>query len=119
MQAITYQNIKIEGAPITKITDLTISNAANSYGSVKLSGEIEKSIGESFISRADSSTCITITTSAAGQPPVLFKGVIESAALSKTSEYTIINLTMRAMASKLNTKKKTEAFKILEVPMRR
>ena len=74
METITYLNLKVDGAPIKKVTSLTISNAANSYGTVQLSGEVEPAEGEGFAARADENTCITIRTSAAGQPPVLFMG---------------------------------------------
>ncbi len=110
METITYLNLKVDGAPIKKVTSLTISNAANSYGTVQLSGEVEPAEGEGFAARADENTCFTIRTSAAGQPPVLFMGVAESVSLSKSSEYALLNLTLRAEASRLNTKKEHRSF---------
>lgn len=110
METITYQNIKIEGAPIKKITKLEISNAINSYGEVHLSGEVELAEGDSFVNRADESTCITIETSASGQPPVLFKGVVESTSISKFAEYAVLNIVLRATASKLNLRKEKRSF---------
>lgn len=77
---------------------------------MQLSGEVEPAEGEGFAARADENTCITIRTSAAGQPPVLFMGVAESVSLSKSSEYALLNLTLRAEASRLNTKKEHRSF---------
>ena len=63
METITYLNLKIDGAPIKRITALTLSNAANSYGTAQLSGEVEPEEGERFAGRVDENTCITIRCS--------------------------------------------------------
>lgn len=110
MQTITYQNIKVEGAPIRKITRLEISNSINTYGRVQLSGEVELGVGASFVNRADESTFVTIRTTAAGQPSVLFKGVVESAGISKYADYAILNIELRATASRLNLRKEKRSF---------
>lgn len=110
METITYLNLKVEGAPVKRVTSLTISNAANSYGMVQLSGEVEQTDGENFANRADENTFVTIRTEAAGQPPILFMGVVESVSVSKSSEYALLNIILRASASKLNTKKEHRSF---------
>ena len=110
METITYQNIKILGAPIRKLTKLEITNAINSYGTVHLSGEVEIADGDAFVNRADENTCITIGTSASGQPATLFKGVVQSASMSKYAEYAILNIVLRATVSKLNLRKEKRSF---------
>lgn len=110
MQTITYQNIKVDGAPIRKITQLEITNSINTYGKVQLSGEVDYMAGSVFVKRADENTVVTIRTSALGQQPMLFMGIVESAGLSKYADYAILNIVLRATASRLNLKKEKRSF---------
>lgn len=110
MEAITYQNIKIEGTPIRKITSLEITNGINNYGTARLTGEVQIADGDSFVNRADETTCVTIGTSAEGQPSVLFVGLVETASISKYADYAILSIVLRATASRLNLRKENRSF---------
>ena len=76
METITYLNIKVEGVPYTKILSLHIQNAINGYGSAYIEGEIDSEKGNAYVQRLTSDTIVKITTTADGQPPILFMGVV-------------------------------------------
>ena len=87
METITYLNIKVEGVPYTKILSLHIQNAINGYGSAYIEGEIDSEKGNAYVQRLTSDTIVKITTTADGQPPILFMGVVAGSSVSQETEY--------------------------------
>ena len=110
MESITYLNVKVEGTPITNVTQLEIQNAMNQYGSATIAGEVTREEGTAFVSRANSETVVKITTSAKGQPPTLFVGVVERTNLSYEAQYSVLHVTLRATAMQLDIEKKNKSF---------
>ena len=87
METITYLNLKVEGAPITRILKLDIENGIDMYGKAYVEGEVNGDEGNRYIQRLQSQTQVTISTTAAGQPQKLFVGVVSNANIRKESEY--------------------------------
>lgn len=110
METITYLNIKVEGVPYTKILSLHIQNAINGYGSAYIEGEIDSEKGKAYVQRLTSDTIVKITTTADGQPPILFMGVVAGSSVSQETDYTLLKLQLLATAHKLNYKKKNQSF---------
>lgn len=110
METITYLNIKVEGVPYTKILSLHIQNAINGYGSAYIEGEIDSEKGNAYVQRLTSDTIVKITTTADGQPPILFMGVVAGSSVSWETDYTLLKLQLLATAHKLNYKKKNQSF---------
>ena len=105
METITYLNIKVEGVPYTKILSLHIQNAINGYGSAYIEGEIDSEKGNAYVQRLTSDTIVKITTTADGQPPILFMGVVAGSSVSRETDYTLLKIQLFATAHKLNYKK--------------
>lgn len=110
METITYLNIKVEGVPYTKILSLHIQNAINGYGSAYIEGEIDSEKGNAYVQRLTSGTIVKITTTADGQPPILFMGVVAGSSVSRETDYTLLKIQLFATAHKLNYKKKNQSF---------
>ena len=110
METITYLNIKVEGVPYTKILSLHIQNAINGYGSAYIEGEIDSEKGNAYVQRLTSDTIVKITTTADGQPPILFMGVVAGSSVSQETDYTLLKLQLFATAHILNYKKKNQSF---------
>ena len=110
METITYLNIKVEGTPITKITRINIENAVGTYGTAKVTGEVDYNAGMDYVQRSQPGTAITISTSAAGQPGILFMGVLSKAGIKKTDQYALLDLEMKSTACNLDKKKENQSF---------
>lgn len=110
METITYLNLKIEGTPISKVTQLVIKNAMNTYGSATITGEVSIAEGEAFVSRADGTTEVKVTTTASGQPPILFLGVVDGSSISKKADYALLTVNLKATASRLDLQKKNKSY---------
>lgn len=113
METITYQNLKVEGTPISKVTELEIDNGLNAYGTATVTGEVSIAEGEAFASRADGSTKIQITTTASGQPPVLFIGVVDKASIRKMADYAVLTIGLKATAAVLDMQKNNKSYQNL------
>lgn len=110
METITYLNLKVEGAPITRILKLDIENGIDMYGKAYVEGEVNGDEGNRYIQRLQSQTQVTISTTAAGQPQKLFVGVVSNANIRKESEYTVLQLTLSATASTLDKEKQNASY---------
>ncbi|MBD5466446.1 MAG: hypothetical protein HDR22_11680 [Lachnospiraceae bacterium] len=113
METITYLNLKVEGTPISKVTALEIDHGMNGYGSATVTGEVSIAEGEAFSGRSDGSTKIRITTTAGGQPPVLFVGVVNRSSITKMAEYALLTVELKATASRLDIQKKNKSYQNL------
>lgn len=113
METITYQNLKVEGTPIRKVTDLVIDHGMNTYGTAMVTGEVSIAEGEAFTSRADGTTQVKITTTASGQPSVLFVGIVDNAAVSKMADYALLTVALKATAYRLDMQKNNKSYQNL------
>lgn len=110
METITYQNLKVDGTPITRITALTIMHAVNTHGEVMLEGEATPENASRFVQRADETTKITISTTAKGQPQILFCGIVQNAQVDKQESYARLKITLRSTSYLLDTEKQNKSF---------
>lgn len=113
METITYLNLKVEGTPISKVTALEIDHGMNAYGSATVTGEVSIAEGEAFASRADGTTKIRITTTASGQPSILFIGVVNKSSITKMAEYALLTIELKATASRLDIQKRNKSYQNL------
>ena len=110
MDTITYLNLKVEGAPINKILQLSIKHSLNEHGTALIAGEVDYNTASDYLDRIDETTCVTISTTAQGQPSVLFFGVVSDAGVSYQSEYAILTMELKSTSSKLDMKKNNKSF---------
>ena len=110
MSTITYENIKVDGAPIEKVLELHIAHAPNSHGYARVKGIAPYESAQDFAKRADETTGIAITTTAEGQPGRLFYGVISSLNIEQLPEYAVIDLSIETTSSRLDAKKCSRTF---------
>lgn len=113
MESITYYNMKVEGTPITKVTQFDMEHAVGSLGSATVAGEVTKADGEAFAGRATYETMLKITTSAEGQPPVLFIGVVDRAYVTTQDEYAILHVQLKSVAARLDDEPGNKSFQNL------
>lgn len=110
METISYLNLKVDGTPITKLTVLEIMHAVNQHGMVQIEGEASLEDASRFVQRADETTKITITTTAKGQPQVLFCGVVATAGVKKQDAYALLQITLKSTSYLLDTEKQNKSF---------
>lgn len=113
METITYLNLKVEGTPINKVTALEIDHGMNGYGKATVTGEVSIAEGEAFSGRSNGDTKIQITTTAKGQPPVLFVGLVNKSSIAKMAEYALLTVELKRTASKLDVQKKNKSYQNL------
>lgn len=110
MSTITYENIKVNGAPIEKVLELHISHAPNTHGYARIRGIAPYESARDFAERTDETTGIEITTTAEGQPGRLFYGVVSSLSIEQQPEYAVIDLSIETTSSRLDAKKFSRTF---------
>lgn len=110
METITYLNLKVEGTPISKVTALEIEHGVNMYGTAMLTGEVSVAEGEAFASRANGTSKVKITTTASGQPKILFNGVVDHVSLRKMAEYAELTIKLNSTAALLDKQKGNQSF---------
>lgn len=72
MEPITYLNIQVEGAAFTRLLGLEIRHNINEHATANISGEMSIEAAQDYMNRADERTAVKISTTAQGQPAVLF-----------------------------------------------
>ncbi len=92
MEPITYLNIQVEGVTFTRLLSLEIKHNVNEHGVANISGEMSIEAAQDYMNRADEKTAVKISTTAQGQPKVLFYGVATSVGMQKMSNYAVVQL---------------------------
>lgn len=110
MQTITYENIKVEGAPFQKILQLEIKHKSNEHGQAIVSGEADLAEAQEYTSRANGDTTVTIKTSAEGQPAILFVGSVSNAGIQKQGAYARMTLKLNSTSILLDSKRNNKSF---------
>ncbi len=110
MSTITYENIRVDGAPIERVLELHIQHAPNAHGTARIRGTAPYESARDFAQRADETTGIEITTTAEGQPGRLFYGVIGSLSIEQQPEYAVIDLLVETTSARLDAKKCSRTF---------
>lgn len=110
MDVISYGNINISGFPFHKIVSLKIHHTPNEHGKAEIVGEIESSGAQDLIQRVDERTQVLITTTAEGQPSVLFCGCIGNVSLEQENEYSRIHLNLYSTSRLLDMMKHDRTF---------
>lgn len=110
MSTITYENIRINGAPIEKVLELHISHTPNTHGVARVKGIAPYESARDFAERADETTGIEITTTAEGQPKRLFYGVISNLGIEQLPEYAVVDLSIETTSSRLDARKCSRTF---------
>lgn len=109
-QAIIFNNITVDGAPFTHILELHIHNEMNSYGFATVTGEVSAEAGKGFLLRSNAGTIVTISTTAAGQPKVLFIGVVSGSSIAEEGDFSRLTLRLSSTASMLDDVRENHSY---------
>lgn len=110
MQTITYENIKVEGAPFQKILHLEIKHKSNEHGQAVVTGEADLATAQEYAGRVNQNTTVTIKTSASGQPAVLFLGTVSNVSVQKQGAYARMTLKLSSTSILLDSKRNNKSF---------
>lgn len=110
MDAITYSNILIDGFPFKKILSVSIEHMPNEHAKAEVVGEVETEIGQNQMQRIDETAMITISTTAEGQPEVLFCGCVGNLSMEQGNEYSRINLQLYSTSRLLDMTLKNKTY---------
>ncbi|MBQ2802100.1 MAG: hypothetical protein IJF03_12040 [Lachnospiraceae bacterium] len=110
METISYLNLKVEGTPINKITKLDIQHGINQHAMAELVGEAPLQEASDFAQRCDETTKIVISTSAAGQPAIIFCGMVAKVSVEKQDTYGLIKFSLKSTSFVLDVQKKNKSF---------
>ncbi len=110
MEAISHVNIKISGFPFQRIISLTIKHNPNEHGTAEIVGEIDAKQAVDIVRRVDEKTDISITTSAKGQPEMLFYGCVGNLLLERGNEYSQIRLQLHSVSRRTDIVKGSRTF---------
>ena len=110
METISYLNLKVEGTPISKVTKLTIQHGINQHAMAELEGEASLQEASDFAQRCDETTKIVISTSASGQPGIIFCGMVAKVSVEKQDTYGLIKFSLKSTSFVLDVQKKNKSF---------
>ena len=110
MEPITYLNIQVEGVTFTRLLSLEIKHNVNEHGVANISGEMSIEAAQDYMNRADEKTAVKISTTAQGQPKVLFYGVATSVGMQKMSNYAVVQLVVTSTSVLLDYEKKNKSY---------
>ncbi|MCH5345359.1 MAG: hypothetical protein J1E64_15135 [Acetatifactor sp.] len=110
MEVITYSNIVVEGFPFKKILSVSIEHAPNEHAKAEIVGEVETEVGQNQVQRVDETTMITVSTTAEGQPEVLFCGCVGNLSMEQENEYSRVNLLLYSTSRLLDMTLKNKTY---------
>lgn len=110
METITHLNLQVEGVPFVSIQELEIKHQINEHAVAVVSGEVETAVAQDFMQRTDEKLQIRIMTTAAGQPQVLFWGVVNDIGVKMLNEYALLTLTLKSLSIMADLQKKNKSF---------
>lgn len=110
MENITFQNIKVNGIPYKRILKLEITHMINEHASAYIEGEMEKEAAGNFLNHVNPDQYFSIETSADGQAPCLFFGIISEVLVEEETEYRIIKVKLTSVSRLLDYEKITKTF---------
>lgn len=110
MDAITYGNIKISGINYNKICSLRIYQSVNNHAEAEFTCQVPVEEGKNFVNRAYGTNVINITTSAQGQPKILFCGTIASVGVRDTGGYGLLDVKLLSTSNMLDLKPERKTF---------
>ena len=108
MEPITHLNVAIEGVAYNRLLELEIKHSVNEHGMAVITVETDEATANDYLNRADEKAMIKITTSAEGQPEVLFCGVISNAGIEKVNEYVLLKLVLTSTSVISDIQKKEQ-----------
>lgn len=110
MEPITHVNIKIDGVVFKKLVELEIKHSVNEHGTAVLIGEMDVDVAREYIDRVNEQTSVKISTTAQGQPEVLFVGVISNIGLEEKDDYALLKLILTSTSSLIDVEKKNRSY---------
>lgn len=110
MEPITHFNVKVEGVSFRRLLALEIRHSVNEHGIAVVTVETEEEIAKEYLNRADEKTSVQILTTAAGQPKILFYGVISNAGIEKVNEYVLLKLVLTSASILTDMQKKNKSY---------
>lgn len=110
MEPITYLNISIEGVSFNRLLELEIRHSVNEHGMAVITVETDEATANDYLNRADEKSTVMISTSAEGQPEVLFYGVVTNVGMEKLNEYVLLKLVLTSCSILCDTQKKNKSY---------
>ncbi|MGN0161108.1 MAG: phage baseplate assembly protein V [Lachnospiraceae bacterium] len=110
MDTITFENIKVDGIPFSRIRNLTIQHSVNAHGICHIEGEINQQAAEEIIQRVDESFALQLTTGVEGQPSRLFYGAVSKIRMEKENSYAVIILDGITSSGRIDSKRASSTF---------
>ena len=110
---IIHQGLQVDGVELQRIQDLTIGHRPNQYAFVKLTGEADQAVMESFLDKsADSLITITAGTSS-GDRKKIFCGYILRIDLEEKADYCLVKMLLADTAYRLDLQPERKSFQNL------
>lgn len=110
MGTITFDNISVSGIEFNKILEINITHNVNEHAKAVVRGEVDYEKGKESYSRMSEKDVVKITTSAEGQPPILFCGVVSNAGINYAGDYAVLELNLISSSYMLDIKKNKKSF---------
>ena len=92
METISHLNVNIEGIEFAKLIDFEISHKINEHAVAVIKGEVDADKAMKIAQRIDEKIKVKITTTAEGQPNILYVGVVTNVAVENISDYAVLTV---------------------------
>ena len=110
--AITFQNVKLEGVEFLEVVQISIEHEANEYARAHLTLIVEEKAGKKFIEQAGADK-IKISAKVGSKNTVLFQGFIVNLTFEPRPERAVLTIDLCDAAYLLNLKRGTCSFQKL------
>lgn len=110
MEPITHLNIKVEGVSFNRLVELEIRQSLNEHGTAVVTGEMDVAQARGYLARVDEKTAVRITTTAQGQPSVLFYGVVSNVGVEEMDDYALLKMVLTSTSSLIDIDKRNRSY---------
>lgn len=110
MEPITHLNIKIEDVSFSRLLELEIRQNLNEHGIAVITGEMDVTQARGYLARVDEKTTVRITTTAQGQPEILFYGVVSNVGIEEMNGYALLKLIITSTSSLIDVDKRNRSY---------
>lgn len=109
MKPITFENISITGINYKRLLDIQIEQSVNNHATAKITCEFESNNMDRLLAMGKEGL-VRITTSAEGQPNILFCGVKKNVSVQCENEYKTLLIELASTSYLLDIEKKERTF---------
>lgn len=109
-ETISYANLQVSGFPFVKIRSFSLVHTIGEHARATIVGELEEAKAQDCLERTDEQTLVRITTTAKGQPGVLFCGCVSEVYLQKETDYAVLELSLSSTSQLLDIRKRKKVY---------